>query len=130
MGKKYDDLGVILLKKGLRRRNSSKKESLNNKASLSEKIFQKFNLGTRLFILFVSLLILSVVVVGASSYIKAKDMNMESIENRLMREAELMGYIAENLKFVYVSDEDYFMQQLESSVRSQQKKLKSDGISS
>lgn len=130
IGKKYDDLGGILLKKRLHKKNSSKKENLNNKRSLSEKIFEKFNLGTRLFILFVSLLILSVVVVGASSYIKAKDMNMKTIENRLIREAELMGYIAENLKFVYVSDEDYFMQQLESSVRSQQEKLKSDGISS
>ena len=74
------------------------------------------------------LLVLTGVVVGASSYIKAKDMNMESIENRLVRETELMGYIAENLKFVYVSDKDYFMQQLEANVRSQQKKLKEDGI--
>ncbi|WP_394138856.1 methyl-accepting chemotaxis protein [Cytobacillus oceanisediminis] len=53
---------------------------------------------------------------------------METIESRLEREAELMGYIAENLKFVYISDEDYFMQQLEANVRSQQKKLQSDGI--
>lgn len=57
-------------------------------------------------------------------------MALETIENRLVREAELMGYMAENLKFVYISDENYFMQQLEASVRSQQKKLQSDGISS
>ena len=46
------------------------------------------------------------------------------------REAEIMGYIAENLKFVYVSDEAYFKQQLEANVRSQQKKLENDGIAS
>ena len=57
-------------------------------------------------------------------------MTMETIESRLAREAELMQYIAGNLKFVYIGDEDYFMQQLEVSVRSQQKKLEDDGITS
>src|SRR4051812_23216226 len=129
MGKKYDELEVILLKIREKRKKVSRKKHVNNKNNVYQKVLQKFNLSTRLFLLFVSLLVLSVVVVGVSSYIKAKDMNMETIENRLIREVELMGYIAENLKFVYVSDKDYFIQQLESSVRSQQEKLKSDGIS-
>ena len=90
----------------------------------------RLNLGTRLLVLFVSLLMLSIGAVGASSYIKAKETTVETIENRLEREAELMGYIAQNLNFVYVSDKEYFMQQLEVNVRTQQKKLKSDGISS
>lgn len=92
------------------------------------KYLQKLSLGTRLFILFVTLLVLSVVGVGVSSYLKAKDTTMNTIETRLMRETEIMSYIAENLKFVYVSDEDYFMQQLEANVRSQAEILKSDGI--
>ncbi|MFT4415566.1 methyl-accepting chemotaxis protein [Fredinandcohnia humi] len=104
-----------------------KKENVP-KRWLHEKVLQKLNLGTRLFILFVSLLVVTVVLVGSSSYIKAKDITINTIEDRLLREAELMGYIAENLKFVYVSDETYFMQQLETNVRSQQKKLTSDGI--
>ncbi|MEI2401141.1 methyl-accepting chemotaxis protein, partial [Paenibacillus phytohabitans] len=58
----------------------------------------------------------------------AKDMTIETIENRLVREAELMGYIAESLKFVYVSEDDYFMQQIDGNVRMQQKKLEGDGI--
>lgn len=95
-----------------------------------EKAASKLSLGTRLFILFFSLLIASVVSVGASSYIKAKNMAIETFENRLEREAEIMGYIAENLKFVYVSDEAYFKQQLEANVRAQQKKLENDGITS
>ncbi len=123
-------LGGILLKKRLKRSNVARQKKQNDKTKLYQKVLQKLNLSTRLFLLFVSLLVLSVVVVGVSSYIKAKDMNMETIENRLMRETDLMGYIAENLKFVYVSDEDYFMQQLDASVRTQQDKLKSDGISS
>nr|WP_144540067.1 methyl-accepting chemotaxis protein [Cytobacillus oceanisediminis] len=94
------------------------------------KYSHRLNLGTRLFVLFFSLLLFTIAALGSSSYIKTKEMALETIENRLVREAELMGYIAENLKFVYISDENYFMQQLEASVRSQQKKLLSDGISS
>lgn len=112
---------------GRNRKLGSKRTENSN---LVSKLSRKMNLGVRLFILFVSLLVLSVFIVGASSYIKAKEMTMESIENRLQREAELMGYIAENLKFVYVSDEDYFMQQLETNVRQQQEKLGLDGIQS
>ena len=130
MGKKYDELEAILLKKREKKRKKEKKNFFNNKNNGYQNLLQKFNLSTRLFFLFVSLLVLSVVVVGASSYIKAKDMNMKTIENRLVRETDLMGYIAQNLKFVYVSDNDYFMQQLDASVRTQKEKLKSDGISS
>ena len=130
MGKKYDESGVILLKIREKRKKISRKKHVNNKNNVYQKVLQKFNLSTRLFLLFVSLLVLSVVVVGVSSYIKAKDMNMETIENRLVRETDLMGYIAANLKFVYVSDVDYFMQQLDSNVRTQKEKLKSDGITS
>lgn len=68
--------------------------------------------------------------VGTVSYIKAKDTTIETIENRLVREAEFMSYIAESLKFVYVGkdDYDYFMQQLNGNVRVQQKKLEADGV--
>lgn len=108
----------------------SKVKHRKDKPSILSSLSQKVNLGARLFILFVSLLMISVCIVGVSSYVKAKETTMETIENRLQREAELMGYIAEFLKFVYVSDEGYFMQQLESNVRQQQEKLDSDGISS
>ncbi|KON86011.1 chemotaxis protein [Sporosarcina globispora] len=103
------------------------KERLDNFAAT---ISHKLNLGTRLIALFFTLLLLSAAAVGVSSYFKTKDMAIKTIEDRLAREAELMGYIAENLKFVYVSDDAYFKQQLEASVRSQQKKLQSDWIDS
>ncbi|MBM7620228.1 methyl-accepting chemotaxis protein [Bacillus tianshenii] len=93
-------------------------------------VFQKINLGTRLFILVVSLLVGSILSVGITSYLKAKEMTMETMENRFIREGELMGHLAENLKFLYVSEDSYFMQQLQISIRDQQKKLKNDGISS
>ncbi|MGG0717430.1 methyl-accepting chemotaxis protein [Robertmurraya massiliosenegalensis] len=103
---------------------------LKNMKGSGEKFLQKLSLGMRLFLLFISLLILAVVGVGVSSYMKAQEITMDTIEKRLVRETELIGYIAENLKFVYISDDDYFMQQLESSVRSQQEVLKREGIES
>jgi methyl-accepting chemotaxis protein len=87
-------------------------------------------LGTRLLLLFITLLLISVVSVGVSSYMKARNMAVETVEQRLEREAQLIGYIAENLKFVYVSDEEYFRKQLDVNVRLQQKKLENDGIAS
>lgn len=109
---------------------SLKKTRSKSLARLKESFLQKLTLGKRLFILFVSLLVISVVGVGASAYVIAKDTTMETIEKRLIRETEIMSSTAENLKFVYVSDEEYFKQQLESSVRSQQELLKKDGVSS
>lgn len=103
---------------------------LNRGIEEKKSFLQKVGLGTRLAIIFISLLFLSLYIVGITSYMKAKDMMKETIENRLEREAELMGYIAENLKFVYISDENYFMQQLNMSVRSQKQKLEKEGISS
>ncbi|KGA99051.1 methyl-accepting chemotaxis protein [Alkalihalobacillus alcalophilus ATCC 27647 = CGMCC 1.3604] len=85
-------------------------------------------LKTRLFILFTSLLIISISAVGISSYSKASKLTTEMIENRLIRETDMMNYIAENLKFVYISDEEYFMQQLEINVRNQKETLNSDGL--
>ncbi len=69
-------------------------------------------------------------VVGFSSYSKSKNMTVNSIENRLEREVELMGYIADNLNFLYVSDDDYFNQQLEMNIRQQRDKLQDEGITS
>ncbi|MEN2767016.1 methyl-accepting chemotaxis protein [Ornithinibacillus xuwenensis] len=89
-----------------------------------------FSLRSRLLAIFIVLLTIAIIAVGISSYTITRNLTKESIENRLVREAELMGYIADNLKFLYVSDDTYFMQQLELSIRDQQDKLKSDGIES
>ncbi|WP_058309241.1 methyl-accepting chemotaxis protein [Gracilibacillus massiliensis] len=99
-----------------------------NKTKYVQKLLKRFSLKTRLLILFVTFLTLSVILVGVYSYINAKETTVTSTENRLMREGELMRYIAENLKFLYVSDEAYFMQQLEINIRSQQDKLSEEGI--
>ncbi|WP_249872623.1 methyl-accepting chemotaxis protein [Oceanobacillus saliphilus] len=93
-------------------------------------LLSKASLRMRLLILFVSLLVISIVTVGAVTYIQAKNITLNTIEDRLTRETQLMGYIAENLHFLYVSDESYFMQQLNVNVRTQQYQLDEDGIES
>ncbi len=95
-----------------------------------DKFFSKFSLQSRLLFLFILLLIVSINIVGISSYLKAKETTIETIENRLSREAEVMAYVAKNLKFLYVSDDAYFMQQFEISIRDQQRQLEKDGIQS
>ncbi|MFA9558117.1 methyl-accepting chemotaxis protein [Evansella sp. AB-rgal1] len=106
-----------------------KEKQASDKRSLFRDLMKKVNLSTRMFIIFTSLLVTSLLIVGFSSYFKARDMTINTMENRLLSEAELIGHIAENLKFVYVSDNDYFMQQLNFNVQFQQKKLATEGIS-
>lgn len=92
------------------------------------KLLEKATLQMRLLTLFIALLVVSVSVVGNVSYKKAKEMTIETIEHRLVSETKLMGHIAENLNFLYVSDEDYFMQQLNANMRTQQEQLEKEGI--
>ncbi|WP_231847008.1 methyl-accepting chemotaxis protein [Oceanobacillus iheyensis] len=68
--------------------------------------------------------------VGIISYYQAKNITLDTIEERLVSETELMGYISENLHFTYISDPEYFMQQLNSNIRTQKERLESDGIDS
>ncbi|WP_010651492.1 methyl-accepting chemotaxis protein [Oceanobacillus massiliensis] len=97
---------------------------------LFNRFLSKATLRSRLLILFITLIVISIVSVGTASYIQAKNITMNTIEDRLARETQLMGYIAENLHFLYVSDPHYFMQQLNASIRTQQEELETDGIKS
>ncbi|WP_087975189.1 methyl-accepting chemotaxis protein [Oceanobacillus rekensis] len=90
----------------------------------------KATLRNRLLTLFISLIVISIVLVGTVTYIQAKNLTMNTVEDRLNRETELIGYIAENLHFLYVSDYDYYMQQLNANIRTQQNELEEDGIQS
>ncbi|RIW31039.1 methyl-accepting chemotaxis protein [Bacillus salacetis] len=108
-----------------------KKSRKNGKGQAKWNSFlSKVSLQNRLLALFIFLSTISIILVGASSYIKAKEATVNTIENRLGREADLISSVAENLKFLYVSDDEYFFQQLESSIKDQKEKLKADGIES
>jgi len=91
-------------------------------------LLQKMTLQTRLLALFLLMIIVATASVGAFSYVNAKDMTKNTIEDRLTRETDLMGYIADNLQFVYISDPEYFLSQLNIQIRQQQEQLLEDGI--
>lgn len=91
---------------------------------------EKPSLRTRLLTPILILVILSTALVGTTSYIQAKDVTMSTMKDRLVRETQIMGYIAQNLSFLYVSDMDYFFQQLNINIRTQQEQLEHDGITS
>ncbi|WP_456274024.1 methyl-accepting chemotaxis protein [Bacillus sp. AK031] len=123
-------LKKVSTQKNIGRLKRKSKNTTERNEQHGKAFFSKVSLQTRLLFLFIFLLVISINAVGISSYLKAKGTTISTIENRLIREAELMAYVAENLKFLYVSDEDYFMQQLEISIRDQQKQLKKDGMES
>src|SRR5690606_31124185 len=92
------------------------------------KMLKRFTLQKRLLFLFFFLFTVAIIIIGISSYEKAKKVTIATIENRLVRETEMMNYIVSHLKFVYISDENYFMQQLQLNVRKQQEQLQQDGM--
>lgn len=98
--------------------------------SYLKNILEKTSFRLRLLILFITLTVFSISMVGIISYYQAKNITLNTIEERLVSETELMGYIAGNLHFTYISDPDYFMQQLNSNIRTQRERLESDGIDS
>ena len=114
----------------LKKVKKTKREKLPTSNRFVDKAFSNFNLQNRLLFLFLFLLIISINIVGISSYLKAKDTTIETVENRLSRESEVIAYVAKNLKFLYVSDDSYFMQQLEISIRDQHHQLETAGIQS
>ncbi|EKN68260.1 methyl-accepting chemotaxis protein [Schinkia azotoformans] len=95
-----------------------------------KKIYNRLSLQSRLLLIFILLFVVSINILGFTLYSKAKTTTIQIIEDRLSREVEIMSYIIKNLKFVYISDENYFFQQVEMSVRDQHKQLAADGITS
>lgn len=88
------------------------------------------SLRTRLLILSILLLLASTLAVGISSYTQARNTLISTVEDRLEREAEVMAYVVRNLKFVYVSDDAYFKQQVDMSIFEQKRQLDGHGYAS
>lgn len=98
------------------------------KSTWGERFRVQFSLKSRLLSLFIIILCLSVSAIGISSYMKAKSTLIHTVEDRLEREADVMAYVIRNLKFVYVSDQVYFKQQVEMSIHEQKRQLEEDGL--
>ncbi|MFN7251670.1 MAG: methyl-accepting chemotaxis protein [Anaerobacillus sp.] len=89
----------------------------------------KLTLQTRLLIVFLTLLVGSLSIVGFVTYSKSKDITIQTIENRLMREVNVTDEIAANLMYAYIGDEEGFIKRFEKRViPNQAAELIQDGL--
>lgn len=88
----------------------------------------KLNLQTKLLLMMISLVVLTISIVGVFSYNKASDTTRTIIENRLERETETTYDIAKNLKFSFIRDEEMFNKRLAESINTQYVGLQQDDM--
>ncbi|CUA79908.1 methyl-accepting chemotaxis protein [Anoxybacillus suryakundensis] len=101
-------------------------------AQLSPKVKKwllKISLQNRLFILFFSVLITSLSIVGMIAYHQAKEATVKAIENRLEREATMMFEVTRNLMYIHAGNEQLFEKSLRSAIKQQKAELMQDGLS-
>ena len=91
-------------------------------------ILHRFSFGTRLLVLFLSILILSTGTIGYISYTQAKNMLIEANENRIEREIKVSRERAEYLKLSYINNLDKFESQFEYGIRAQSVEMLQDGL--
>ncbi|NNU89181.1 methyl-accepting chemotaxis protein [Anoxybacillus sp. CHMUD] len=89
----------------------------------------KMSLQNRLFILFFSVLITSLSIVGMIAYHQAKETTVKAIENRLEREATMMFEVLRNLLYIHAGNEKLFDKSLRSAIKQQRAELMQDGLS-
>ncbi|MCX8001482.1 MAG: methyl-accepting chemotaxis protein [Anoxybacillus mongoliensis] len=89
----------------------------------------KISLQNRLFILFFSVLISSLSIVGMIAYHQAKETTVKAIENRLEREATMMFEVTRNLMYIHAGNEQLFEKSLRSAIKQQKAELMQDGLS-
>lgn len=90
----------------------------------------RLNLQTKLLLMMLSLVVLTISIVGIFSYNKAFDTTRTIIENRLERETETTYDIAKNLKFSFIRDEEMFNKRLDESINTQYVGLQQDDMKS
>ncbi|WP_170289315.1 methyl-accepting chemotaxis protein [Metabacillus lacus] len=92
-------------------------------------IKKEFGLPYRMLTLVLSVMIISVAVVGTTAYQKAKDTTITMMENRVEREASMVNDIAGSMMYAYVGQEEKFMEKFNKSVLPKQlSQLIQDGL--
>ena len=88
----------------------------------------KLSLQTRLLVLILSLLLITITSVGIISYEKSKVATIKIMEQRLTKEVKSIYDIAQNLMLIYVGKEEKFHAKIEQMVKSQDAELAQDGL--
>ncbi|MFD1018770.1 methyl-accepting chemotaxis protein [Thalassobacillus hwangdonensis] len=87
------------------------------------------SLQARISIIVSVLFLISLTSVGYLSYSKAKDSQIELVEERLERELSATQSMAENLMYAFVGDKEVFQGRMNTYIKAQQAQLMQDGFS-
>jgi methyl-accepting chemotaxis protein len=98
------------------------------KSNGMERILTKLSLQSRLLILFISLLLISVTTVAFISYSMSKKTTMELIEQRLEQEVKTIYDISKNIMLIYVGQEEKFTKKMDQVLKTQNASLAQDGL--
>jgi methyl-accepting chemotaxis protein len=88
----------------------------------------RLNLQSKLLFMMISLVVLTISIVGVFSYHKASDITQTIIEDRLKRETETTYDIAKNLKFSFIRNQQMFEKRLIESINTQHVGLLQDDM--
>ncbi|MEH7124545.1 methyl-accepting chemotaxis protein [Bacillus sp. JJ1532] len=92
-------------------------------------LLAKITLQTRLLVLILGLLLLTVSSIAYISYGKSKDTAVNLIEQRLIKEVKSIYDLSQNLMLIYVGNEDKFNKKMNQVIKSQDAGLAQDGLS-
>ncbi|MBP2241638.1 methyl-accepting chemotaxis protein [Cytobacillus eiseniae] len=91
-------------------------------------MLKKFSLQTKLLVLILGLLLLTVSSVAYISYSKSKKTTITLMEHRLKQEVGSIYDIAQNIMLIYVGQEEKFNKKMNQLIKSQDADLAQDGL--
>ncbi|MGR9049352.1 methyl-accepting chemotaxis protein [Halobacillus faecis] len=106
------------------------KKRIRLKLVASKLGWPKINLQIRLTAIVCGLVLISVSMIGFFSYTKAKENQMNLVQDRLERELLMAQDVAEQLMYAFVGDQEEFTNRMEGYSNAQQAQLQQDGLSS
>ncbi|HEY4552243.1 MAG TPA: methyl-accepting chemotaxis protein [Bacillaceae bacterium] len=115
---------IIKIRERIGRAIPKKKEDLNAES----RILYRLSFSSRLLLLTFGLFILVTGIIGYLSYTHAREILMESNENRIKREIHVTRERAEYLKLSYIHNEEMFKKQFVSGIRTQAVSMQQDGL--
>ncbi|REJ10597.1 methyl-accepting chemotaxis protein [Halobacillus trueperi] len=93
-------------------------------------LWSQINLQIRLTAIVCALVLISVSMIGFFSYMKAKENQMDLVQDRLERELLMAQDVAEQLMYAFVGDQEEFTKRMEGYSNAQQAQIQQDGLSS
>ena len=92
------------------------------------KFLTKFTLQSRLLIVILSLLLITVSTVSYISYVKSKETTVHLMEQRLNNEVKTVYNLAQKLMLLFVGNDEKFLSEVNRTIKKQEAGLSQDGL--